>query len=125
MLVPHEHFLAFLDDIYIVCRLERSSRFTPKLRCSCGPRYRNTKGKLRCGTGGQVEPANNDAVQFAARIVDPEGNVWRGNANVPTTEQGVVILGLWAMSTSCKSSRAPGSIPGSGFRQWWICRQRG
>ena len=34
-----------------------------------------------------------DVLQVAARVVDPATIVWRGSADLPTSEKGVVILG--------------------------------
>ena len=92
-LLPHEHLLAFLDDINIVP--ERVVTIHTQLRAKLWnhARIQIHQGKTQVWNRGQVEPANIDVLQFAARTVDPEAIVWRGSANLPTTEQGVVILG--------------------------------
>ena len=70
-----------------------------------------TQGKTQVWNRGQVEPANIDVLQFAARTVDPEAIVWRDSANLPTTEQGVVILGTPLGHVDCARAFALRSIP--------------
>ena len=84
-LLPHD-LLAFLDDIYIVCRPERVVTIH-KVQLWHHARIQIHQGKTQVWNRGQVELANIDVLQFAARTVDPEAIVWRGSANLPTTEQ--------------------------------------
>ena len=49
---PDEHLLAFLDDVYIVCRPDRVVHIHAMLRLSCGTTRasRSTRAKHRFGT---------------------------------------------------------------------------
>ena len=128
-LLPHEHLLAFLDDIYIV--LERVVIIHTKLRVQLWHhgRIQTHQGKTRVWNRGQVEPANIDVLQCAARIVDPEAIIWRGSTNLPATKKGrdfrhpFGTCWLRARAFAREDQFPSDSVWGIG--QWWICKQRG
>ena len=92
---PHEQLLAFLDDIYVVCRPERVVDIHNILRGQLWhhARIQVHQGKTQVWNRGSVEPTHMEALQHAARALDPDAVVWRGDPDLPTRDQGVVILG--------------------------------
>ena len=92
---PDEHLLAFLDDIYIVCRQDRVVHIHAMLRAQLWhhARIQIHQGKTQVWNRGGVEPTNIQFLQQDALIADPDAVVWRGDEVLPTIDQGVVILG--------------------------------
>ena len=87
--------MAFLDDIYNVCKPDRVVHIHTMLRAQLWhhSRIRIHLGKTQAWNRCCVEPQNIQALQQAAPPFDPEAVVWRGDVNFPTAEQGVVTLG--------------------------------
>ena len=51
------------------------------------------QGKTQVWNRGQAEPRDIEVLQAAAQVEDPDAIVWKGRPNLPTTKQGVVLLG--------------------------------
>ena len=87
--------ISFHDDLYVVCRLERVVEVFSILRAELWQhaKIQIHQGKTQVWNRGSTAPENIDVLQQAARMVDPDAVVWRGDENIPTEDQGVVILG--------------------------------
>ena len=93
-LLPHEHLMAFLDDINVACRPERVVHIHTLMRQSMAPRPDSDPPRQNSvWNRGQMVPNNINVLQVAPRVVDPEAIVWRSSADLLTSAQGVVILG--------------------------------
>ena len=94
-LLPNERLLAFLDDIYALCRPERVSDVHVALQeelwahSRIQVHQRKTQLWNRLGS----PPSGWQALTAAARISDPEAVVWRGDPSLLLAEQGVKVLG--------------------------------
>ena len=94
-LQPNEHLMAFHDDLYVLCRPERVVQVFSILRAEL---WQHDKiqihlGKTQVWNRGSTAPENIDVLQQEARMVDPDAVVWRADENIPTEDEGVVILG--------------------------------
>ena len=92
---PGEFLFAFLDDIYVVCLLDRVGDIDAILQEEL---YRHARisihlWKRKVWNSGGEEPEACATLQVAARNVDPTATVWRGDPTVPVALQGVKILG--------------------------------
>ena len=74
----HEHLLAFLDDIYIVCRPER---VVPNFGTMRGSRY--TRGRHRCGIAVKWSPRTLRFCKLQPRWTTPTP-VWKGRPHDQT-----------------------------------------
>ena len=90
-LLSTEKVFAFLDDIYLVCRPNRVAAVYQELQrhtnidIHCG----KTKIWNRCGE----KPSGVDQLTMTARVQDPGAIVWRGDHEIPASEQGMKVLG--------------------------------
>ena len=74
-------------------RLRGWVRFTQSWRRHCVRRLASTcKTKLWNKAG--IKPSMTDALTCAARLVDPDAVVWRGDWALPQTKQGLKVLGV-------------------------------
>ena len=94
-LLPNERLLAFLDDIYALCRPERVSDVHVALQEElwAHSRIQVHQGKTQLWNRLGSPPSGWQALTAAARISDPEAVVWRGDPSLPLAEQGVKVLG--------------------------------
>ena len=75
-------------------------------------RIQTHQGKTQVWNRGPVAPNNINILQQAARLEDPDALVWRRDGNIPSADQGVVILGPhWDTLTLCRSICNRSSIP--------------
>ena len=92
---PGEHLFAFLDDVHVASSPERSVGAHLILEEEM---WRHAKIRLHFGktviwNKSGLAPEVVEALEEAARRVDPTAVVWRGNPDLSTDRQGVVLLG--------------------------------
>ena len=94
-LLPSEKLFAFLDDIYAVVKPERVAEVHASLERELWvhARIHIHQGKTQFWNHGGIEPPDCQRIYAAARAFDPNFVVWRGDATLPTEDQGVTILG--------------------------------
>ena len=94
-LPDNERLLAFLDDIYVVCHADRVASIFTMLQEELFQHsaIRVHLGKTKLWNQGGVVPSGTAALTAAARISDPDATMWCGDQALPTSEQGIRILG--------------------------------
>ena len=94
-LLPTERLLAFLDDLYVICSPERVSHVYRVLQEELWvhSRIQMHHGKTQVWNRARVPPTGLDAMTAAARTADPTTIVWRGDPSLPSSKQGMKILG--------------------------------
>ena len=93
-LLPTERLLAFHDDLYVLCGPPRVSDVHIALQQALWEhsRIQVHHGKTQLWNWGGEAPRGWRALT-AARQVDPDGIVWRGDPELSPSEQGVKVLG--------------------------------
>ena len=91
-----EKIFAFLDDMYLVCRPDRVVAVYEIVRQEL---QRHTNIDIHCGktkiwNRSGEKPSGVDQLTAAARVQDPRAIVWRGDAELPVSEQGMKVLGV-------------------------------
>ena len=91
----NERLSAFLDDICVVCHADRVASIFTMLQEEL---FQHSAiqvhlGKTKLWNQGGVVPSGAAALTAAARISDPDATVWCGDQALPTSEQGIRILG--------------------------------
>ena len=94
-LSDNEHLFAFLDDVYITNQRAGSLKLTLLWKRSSGPTQASvsTMEKPKCGTV-VAWSLNIEELTRIARQVRPDAVVWRGDHNLPLSEQGLKVLGV-------------------------------
>ena len=91
-LLPTEKLMAFLDDVYLLCKPERVKhlyeRVAYHLEAHTGIRL--NMGKTKVYNRGGAKPPGVDALQSTEPNAD---RVWVGDRALPAHKQGVVVLG--------------------------------
>ena len=95
-LSPEERLFAFLDDIYVWS--PSPNRMATVHTAMQEELLAHTGIQIHCGktqlwNRAGVAPAGSVALTVAAKAVDPDAIVWRGDAELNFEDQGVVILG--------------------------------
>ena len=91
-----EKIFAFLDDIYLVCRPNRVAAVYEIVRQKL-QRHTNIdihSGKTKIWNRSGEKPSGVDQLTAAARVQDPCAIVWRGDLELPVSEQGMKVLGV-------------------------------
>ena len=93
---PGEHVMAFLDNIYTACRPERLDdvHTAAEEELATEADIHVHHGKTQVWNRGGVEPSGMEEIARAARVVKPDAVVWRGDPLLPTSQQGVKVLGI-------------------------------
>ena len=94
-LLPTERLLAFLDDLYVICSPDRVSHVCRVLQEELWvpSRIQTHHGKTQVWNRAGVMPTSVDAMTAAARTADPTAIVRRGDPSLPSSQQGMKILG--------------------------------
>ena len=94
-MLPTERLLAFHDDLYVLCGPPRVVDVHIALQQALWEhsRIQVHHGKTQLWNRGGEPPRGWRAVTAAARQVDPDAIVWRGDPELPPSEQGVKVLG--------------------------------
>ena len=91
-----ELLFAFHDDLYVKSSPNRAVECSHILRqelwCRC--RISLNNGKTRLWNRAGLFPQGCEVVEDAARRDDPEAVVWKGNPELPLSQQGIKILGI-------------------------------
>ena len=91
-----ELFFAFHDDLYVKSSPNRAVDCSHILRqelwCHC--RISLNNGKTRLWNRAGLFPQGCEVLEDAARREDPEAVVWKGNPELPLSQQGIKILGV-------------------------------
>ena len=95
-LEDEEKLFAFLDDVCVICRPTRVLQVFRLLEhelsrkaCICVH-----QGKTQIwNRGGSSQQEQHTQLTAAARIEKPDAVVWRGDPELPLTEQGLTVLG--------------------------------
>ena len=95
-MLPSEHLLPFLDDIYVVCGAVRVSDVYTSLQQELWrhSRIEVHQGKTQLWNRDGVMPSGCEAMTIAARAPDENAIVWRGDHELPPVQQGVKLLGI-------------------------------
>ena len=91
-----ERVFAFLDDIYVVCSLDRVVDVNAIIQQElllAHARISVHHGKTQVWNRGGVEPQDIDILTAEARARVPGAVVWRGAQELPATKQGLNVLG--------------------------------
>ena len=90
-----ERLMAFLDDTYIVYAPDRVGRtFTVEQELQHRAHIHLHHGKTQVWNRGGVLPGGVNEITRLARVVKPGAVVWKGDRELPVTEQGVKVLGV-------------------------------
>ena len=94
-LLPTERLLAFHDDLYVLCGPPRVVDVHIALQQALWEhsRIQVHHGKTQLWNRGGEAPRGWRALTAAARQVDLDAIVWRGDPELPPSEQGVKVLG--------------------------------
>ena len=94
-LQTHERLLAFLDDIYVVTVPERTLEVHNILRTEFWrhSRIRVNEGKTQIWNRGGFTPSGHEVFLEAARVDDPDAQVWFGDHEAPVESRGIRVLG--------------------------------
>ena len=87
---------AFLDDVWVESAPDRVSEVYATLQTELWrhSRIRVHDGKTQVWNRGGIRPPGCDALDRAARAVNPDHTtVWRGSVDAATHEQGIKVLG--------------------------------
>ena len=90
-----EKLFAFLDDVYLVCTPGRVADVLTAVgeELMAHAHISLHLGKTQVWNRSGVVPASIEAISRAARLVKPDAIVWRGDAELPLTQQGIRVLG--------------------------------
>ena len=91
---PGEKLFAHLDDVWLVSQPERVGQVhnVAEHELWTHAKIQVHRGKTHVWNRSGRKPPNCDEMQRAAEAADPNTRVWRGS-KLPTTEQGIKILG--------------------------------
>ena len=91
-----ERLMAFLGDVYAVCSPDPVGAVFAIVEQEMQARahIRMHHGKTQVWNRGGVVPDGIEELTAAARLVKPEAVVWRGDTELPLSEQGVKVLGV-------------------------------
>ena len=94
-LLPTERLLAFHDDLCVLCSPHRVADVHIVLQQALWEHSWISlhHGKTQIWNRAGEEPRGWRALTAAARLVDPEAVVWRGDPSLPSSAQGVKVLG--------------------------------
>ena len=94
-LQAHERLLAFLDDIYVVTDPERTLEVHDILRAELWrhSHIRVNEGKTQIWNRGGFTPSGHEVLLEAARVDDPDAQVWFGDHGAPVESRGIRVLG--------------------------------
>ena len=95
----HDVLCAFLDDTYVVCRLERVGLVHTMLENAL---WRHAQiqvhaGKTKIWNRASVRPKACNFLERRARLVLKGARVWRGGLESETHDRGINILGTFAV----------------------------
>ena len=95
-LLVNERVFAYLDDIYAVCRPERCGAVFAILQqeLQSHAEIQLHHGKTQVWNRGGVVPSGTEELTRMARHVKPEAVVWRGDLELPLSQQGMMVLGV-------------------------------
>ena len=95
-LLPSEKVFAFLDDVYVICAPHRVLEVHRILEEELQNHAQISlhHGKTQVWNRAGVPPRGIDILTRAARRVNPEAIVWRGDTALPRGQQGVKVLGV-------------------------------
>ena len=95
-LLASERIFAFMDDIYLVCHPERVEAVyeivRQELRVHANIDIHSGKTKIWNRSG--VRPTGVDRLTEEAQVHDPDAIVWRGDQDIPVSQQGMKVLGV-------------------------------
>ena len=93
---PGERVMAFLGDIYTACRPEQLDDVHTKVgeELATHAHIHVHHGRTQVWNRGGVEPSGMEEIARAARVAKPDAVVWRGGPLLPTSRQGVKVLGI-------------------------------
>ena len=91
-----ERLFAYLDDLYVVCKPDRVGAVHDLLRVHLWNHCRISlhAGKTKVWNKSGTYPPACAGLQRAAMDVFPKAVVWRGDAELPTNQQGFKVLGV-------------------------------
>ena len=91
-----ELLFAFHDDLYIKCSPDRAVECSHILRQMLWQHCRISlnNGKTRLWNRAGLFPRDCEILENAARLVDPDAVVWKGDPDLPLSQQGIKILGV-------------------------------
>ena len=94
-LLDTERLFAFMDDIYVSSKPDRTGALHQSLDREMWEhaRIRLHQGKTQLWNRGGVAPEGWEMLTVAARRSDPSAVVWKGDPSLPVSEQGLRILG--------------------------------
>ena len=90
-----ERLFAFLDDLYVLCRPDRVQAVHRTMVQELWDHARISlhNGKTKVWNRGGIAPSGWSNLQQMASKEDPDAVVWRGDTFLPTSRQGLLILG--------------------------------
>ena len=90
-----ELLFAFLDDLYIKCSPDRAVEYSHILRQEFWQHCRISlnNGNIRLWNRQGLFPRDCEVLEDAARLVDPDAVVWKGDPELPLSQQEIKILG--------------------------------
>ena len=94
-LLPNERLMAFLDDVYVVSEPERIGELHNTLRRDLWihSRIQIHAGKTKIWNRGGHVPPDHDVLFAAARMEDPNAQIWFGDLQTPAGLRGIRVLG--------------------------------
>ena len=84
-----ERLLAFLDDVHVLCAPDGVGTVF-----AIGEQDNNTTSRHEFWNRRGVVPVGIDELTEAGRLVKSDAVVWRGDTELPLSEQGVKVLGV-------------------------------
>ena len=95
LLLPTERLLAFHDDLCVLCSPHRVADVRNLLQQALWEHSRISvhHGKTQIWNRAGEAPRGWRTLTAAARLVDPEAVVWRGDPSLPPSAQRVKVLG--------------------------------
>ena len=90
-----ERLFAFLDDLYVICRPDRVQAVHQSMVRELWDHAKISlhNGKTKVWNRGGIAPSGWSNLQQMAVDEDPDAVVWRGDTSLPTSRQGLLILG--------------------------------
>ena len=90
-----DKLVAFLDDVYVVCKPDRVGEVYKVLEVELRTRacINIHKGKTKLWNAAGVEPTMSKELTEAARDFNPQAVVWRGDPGLPPCQQRLTVLG--------------------------------
>ena len=90
-----EHVMAFMDDIYTVCRRMEDVHVAVEDGLTTQADIHVHRGKkTQVWNRGGVESSGIEGMTNAARILQPDALVWPDDPSLPSAQQGMKVLGI-------------------------------